>query len=236
MPAPVAVVSASPLLLPALTPQLPADLEDEVHAFRDAAARACGRLAGTPLVTVALGAPAVVDGPSVAFDGLGVAGVARTTESTGHHLVRQLRDRFALDGTDTPLGVDSAVLIHLAPDGAPVLAVQVDAHDGTTLLDALCDVDAPLLLAGDLSPCLDATSPGYVVDGARAWDEAVVDALRTHDLDALRAADDDAVRVRARSWPLPRLAAELAAGRGLALDELTYTDVRGVGRVVASWS
>lgn len=238
MAAPVALIPASPLLVPALTPHVPAHERDAVDDLRAAAHAALAGL-GTerPVIVVAPGSPVAVDGPNVDFASLGVADAGAATAPTGD-LAASLPTGAPAAAEGAALAIDTAVLVRAVAEVAtvPVLALQLEGAPTEELLTGLAGADAPLVIAGDLSPCLDRLSPGYVVDGAPAWDAEVVAALRAGDLDALRSLDGDAGRVRARAWPLPRLAAELAQHRDLALDALTYHDVRGVGRVVARWS
>jgi hypothetical protein len=240
----VAVVSASPLLLPVLAPNLPDDIAADVVRLRGAAAEALRSLVGGPVLVLAPGEPAIVDGPRTALTGFGLASL--DVELPGApDLAGTLRGAAAADTSPAvavlaPLGVDASVLLHALAaidPTVPIVVQQIGRHDdGEELLARLADSEVGILVAGDLSACLHAASPGYVVDGAREWETEVVEAIGRGDLHALRRADADAGRVGARSWPLPRLAAAMAAHRGLRLRDCVHVDARGFGRVVAWWT
>ncbi|MBW3661852.1 MAG: hypothetical protein KY469_02040 [Actinobacteria bacterium] len=244
MPRAVATVSASPLLLPALTPNLPHDIAADIARLRAAAADALRVLGSGPVIVLAPGEPGIADAPRTALGGFGLAGL--DVELPGApDLASTLRGATTPDANHTStqlatLDVDASVLVHaLASSDAtvPTVVRQVGpGDDAEALLERLAEADAAVLLAGDLSACLHAASPGYVVHGASEWEAEVVTALSRGDLDALRRADADAGRVGARSWPLPRLAAALACERDLQLQGCVHIDARGLGRVVAWWT
>ncbi len=122
-----------------------------------------------------------------------------------------------------PPGTDGDVLVHV----------------GASLLEGLRDagMTATMVSAGDLSACLDESSPGYVVAGADAWDREAVTAVRRGDAAAFAALGPaDAERVMARSWPpLAVLAGAVAAAR-LTPTEVRYAAPRGVGQLVAAYT
>ncbi|MEX0836394.1 MAG: hypothetical protein WD010_09905, partial [Nitriliruptor sp.] len=81
----------------------------------------------------------------------------------------------------------------------------------------------------------DTTSPGYLVDGAVAWDQQTIDALVDDDLDGLLALGPvEAGRVGARSWAPLVVLLHLARAAGLRLDAPQLWAPRGVGQLVAS--
>lgn len=144
------------------------------------------------------------------------------------------------------LSVENAVLaryVHRARGQVPVLPVsvapetdgQVLINIGASLVEALRDTHrtGAVLAAGDLSAGLDRTSPRYAIDGAAAWDQLVVDAVSSGDVDALAALGPaEAGRVHGRGWgPLTVLAGVAAAARLHPVEEPVYDVVRGVGRL-----
>jgi hypothetical protein len=104
---------------------------------------------------------------------------------------------------------------------------------GLTGAAAAVDGEVAVVAAGDLAATLDVTSPGYLVDGAVAFDDAAVAAIRALDEDAFAAlGPDEAGRVQARGWGPLTVALAAARLARLTLAEVAYHAPRGVGQVV----
>lgn len=137
------------------------------------------------------------------------------------------------------LGVLVALLVAARPD---VRVVPV-ALPALTTSDAAADVAAALraalagrrwslVVAGDLAATRETVSPGYVVDGAVAFDDAVVAALRAGDADGLAALGvAEADRVQARGYLPVTVAARCVDG---PFAEVALVAPRGVGLLVAA--
>jgi hypothetical protein len=120
-----------------------------------------------------------------------------------------------------------AVPTELTPDEAAELGRQL----------ALGSRRVAIIAMGDGSAALSAKAPGYLVDGAAEWQQAVTRALGDVDLDTLAGLDpDDAslfVAAGRPAWQVLAGAAQGGTWRGeLLADEAPY----GVAYVVASWS
>ncbi|MGH8895840.1 MAG: hypothetical protein ACRDZ4_02160, partial [Egibacteraceae bacterium] len=141
-----------------------------------------------------------------------------------------------------PLPPSLTVLALLVGDRAPIVPISVascaTAHflaaSGAAIATSLPGRGA-LLAAGDLSAGLDERSPRYRVEGAPAWDEAVVaavDAQRPERLAALGPAE--ARRVAALGWGPIVVAQAACMAAGLRLRAKHYSAPRGVGYLVAA--
>lgn len=255
---PVAIVPTAPLLLPALSPRQPAHLVAPVADLRAAVASTLAGVA-TAEVVVAL---AVGDGASdvAAGDpGAGTGGVHRDSivdrTASGHPQVR-----FDVPGDDGAAGAIAAAtglplldrevvtgdlggLVALLVAAHPEVRVVPVALPAAATTDLAADVAAALrtalagrrwslVAAGDLAATRETVSPGYIVDGAVAFDDAVVAALRTGDtqgLVALGAAE--AGRVQARGYLPVTVAARCVVG---PFAEVALVAPRGVGLLVAA--
>jgi hypothetical protein len=246
----VAAVPAAPMLLAAVSARQPAAVADEVQHLRAATREV---LRGLPevdtIVLIAGGEDATLpDGGCVDLAGYGYADV-RADVPVDRELLAAVATR-----TSTPrvradvLTGDLAVLALLVADARPeaqVLPMTVAATAGIASLGGFAAglasaVDGlgravAVVAAGDLSASRETTSPGYLVDGAVAWDEAVVAALRAGDAESFAAlGPGEARRVAARGWaPLAVLLA-VARAAELRFDRLELTAPRGVGQLVAA--
>lgn len=242
----VAVVPTAPLLLPAVSPRQPAELVAPVAALRDAVAGTLAGLPGAVAVLVVAGertevhrATSVDRTPSghpqataavLLADDAALRTVAAALDAEVDDT--EVDDAAVLDGD---LGVLAALHAAACPErpavGVTVAAPALDADAVVALRTALTDLDACLVVAGDLAATREVTSPGYVVDGAVAVDDAVAAALRAGDLAALREIGAaEAERVQARGWVPLTWAAAVAGG---PFPEVVLVAPRGVGQLVA---
>lgn len=241
-----AVVPSAPLVLPEVSPGLPAAHAEDIAALRAAADRALSSLpASDAVVVVASGRRGVHGTATVDLTPLGLPEIVRT-HPVADRLLPDVTSRTQYpqrQGDD--LEIDLAVLALQLPEATPVLPVAVSPAEGPSLagigrgiVGAIRDnqLDVTLVVAGDLSTALDETSPRYVVEGALGWDQDTVEALRHVDVERLVAAGNDADRVRARSWA--PLVVGLAAVRaaGLRPSGIEHRTARGVGYAVGSFS
>jgi hypothetical protein len=246
----VAAVPAAPLLVPAVSLRQPPELIEAVAELRAAVTAA---LTGLPpvatVVLIAGGDDATLpDGGCVDLAGYGHP-QARADVPIDRPLLAAVATR-----TGTPrvradvLTGDLGVLALLVADALPdvaVLPVTV-AHDagGPTLGGFAAGVlaaveatgrDVAVVAAGDLSASRAVTSPGYLVDGAVAWDDAALAALGAGDLEAFAALGPaEARRVGARGWSSLLVLLHLARAARLQLDEPRLHAPRGVGQLVAA--
>ena len=239
----VGIVPTAPLLLPAVSPRQPSHLVAPVADLRAAVRTTLTGVVTTEVVVL------------VAADArAGVHRHARVDRTPSGH--PQAQADVATDGTvaatlaaaigrtvddAAPLSGDLAVLASLVADVAPdvrVVPVTLDAQATdlaglAAVLRRVCvEHGAALVVAGDLAATRDATSPGYVVDGAVAFDDAAVAALRTGDaamLEGLGTAE--ATRVRARGYVPVAVAAAVVGG---PWPEVALVAPRGVGLLVAA--
>lgn len=248
----VAVVPSAPLLLPAVSPRQPAEVADAVATLR---ADVTAVLEGLPtvdaIVLLAAGDDATLpDGGHVDLAGSGHPHVVRDVPvdrellaamATGTASPRVRSDR--LDGDLAVL----AVAVNDVWPQVPVVPVAVATGAGAATLAGfaagLADAvlangrDVAIVAAGDLAATREVTSPGYLVEGATAFDDAMVAALSAGDVAALGAlGPDEAGRVAARSWAPLVVLCHLAAGAGAVLHDLRLHVPRGVGQLVASSS
>lgn len=249
----VAAVPAAPLLLPAVSAHQADAVAPHVAALRAAVDEVLGGLPPVDTVVLVVGAEdaSLPDGGCVDLAGYGYPQV-RADIPVDRELLRVLAT-----GTNTPrvradvLTGDLAVLALLvaaAQPGTAVLPVTVATTAGPSALGGLAagvltalertGRDVAVVAAGDLSASRDTTSPGYLVDGAVAFDDAVLAALgRDADevvgaLEALGPAE--AARVAARGWAPLAFAAQLARAGGLRFTRVELHAPRGVGQLVAS--
>jgi hypothetical protein len=245
----IAVVPAAPLLLPDASPAQPADVTEAVADLRSDVAAALAALptglraaivlaCGDELLVHTAGratlasygrpqvaAPLRLDRPLLAA--VGDRGQAPTIQEDDLH---------------GDLAVLALVLAAARPEVA-IVPVTVPTRASRGVLDALAAglvgaagaVDGPVAVvaAGDLAATLTTTSPGYLVEGATAFDAAAVAALRAVDEDAFAALGPlVAGRVQARGWGPMTVALAAARLAGPTFAEVSYHAPRGVGQVV----
>ncbi len=245
-----AAVPAAPLLLPAVSARQPAAIAGEVAALRGDVATV---LAGLPpvdtVVLIAAGEDATLpDGGCADLAGYGHPQV-RSDVPVDRELLAAVATR-----TSTPrvradvLTGDLAVLALQVAAARPELAVlpvtvAVGAAPGSLggLAAGLSSaVDrtqrrVAVLAAGDLSASRTTDSPGYLAEGAVAWDEAAVAALRGGDTAAFEALGPrEARRVAARGWAPLAVALQVARAAELRFEQVRFAAPRGVGQLVAS--
>jgi hypothetical protein len=246
----VAAIPAAPLLLPAVSLRQPPELTEAVAALRAAVTAA---LTGLPpvdtVVLIAGGDDATLpDGGCVDLAGYGHpqarADVPIDRQLLAAVATRTGTPRVRADVLTGDLGV-LALLVAAALPQTAVLPVTV-AHDagGPTLggfaAGVLAGVDATgrevaVVAAGDLSASREVSSPGYLVDGAIAWDDAALTALAAGDLEAFAALGPvEARRVGARGWSSLLVLSHLARAAHLQLAEPRLHAPRGVGQLVAA--
>lgn len=243
-----AVVPAAPLLLPAVSPRQPAAVAGAVAALRDAVRTTLAALPDAGATVLLAAGPRGVHGEARAsMAPLGVPSVEASlpvARDAVEHVTR-LTQYPMLVGD--PLGLTHSVLLLLlreARGAVPIVPVSVPAAGrgealvavGASLAAALEDagVTATLVCPGDLSSALAPDSPGHAVEGARAWDEAVVAACRAGELGRLvELGREEAQRVGAQGWaPLVVLHGACAAADLHPVD-VRYHAPRGVGQLVA---
>lgn len=249
-----AVIPGAPLLVPGVSAVLPPPLAT--------LGRAVGHVLGglPPHHVAVLVAPAAPGRPHGCYDTptADLAGIARPDLVTDATV-----DRAALGAitrvTQTPLfqsdplPLTLAVLLHhlrrarAGAPGAPEPVVPVTVPPGAAA-DVLVGIGAGIasaldgpavravvIAAGDLSTGLTARAPLAAVDGARTFDDRVVDVISSGRLDGLtRLGPEEARRVGACGWaPLMVLHGACArAHTGMAVR--TYAAPRGVGYLVAA--
>jgi hypothetical protein len=95
-----------------------------------------------------------------------------------------------------------------------------------------------LFVMGDGSSALSLNAPGYLVPGAREWQDRVTAAMASADVDALAAiSPDDAARMGAMgraAWQV--LAGAADANEGWHAELLAQDDRYGVAYLVALWT
>lgn len=246
----VAAVPAAPLLLAAGSPAQPPEVAGAVAHLRASVDEV---LRGLPevdtIVLVAGGDDATLpDGGCVDLAGYGHPEV-RADVPVDRELLAAVATR-----TSTPrvrsdvLTGDLAVLTLLVAGcraDATVLPVTVAATAAQASLDGFAAgltgaVEATgrrvaVVAAGDLSASREPTSPGHVVDGAVAWDEAAAAALRAGDLDAFaELGPAEARRVAARGWAPLAVLLQVARAADLRFRRVEVTAPLGVGQLVAT--
>jgi len=243
-----AIVPAAPIILSSASPGQPAPMREAVANLRHAIEEAVGGLPPTDAVLlVGAGAGGFHDHAAADLRPLGVhAPVLELPVATPviEDLTRLTQyPRFRGE----PLGVELTILTRIVGrilGQVPVVPVSVPRGPeadvlravGASLHEALEDVDATatVVAAGDLSAGLHDRSPAYLIEGAAAYDAAIVQALEHDDLGSLaRYGPDEAERVRARGWPSIVVAAGAAAAARLRPVEVSYHAPCGVGGLVA---
>jgi hypothetical protein len=242
-------VPSAPLLLPAVSPAQPPELAAEVAALREDVAGALRVLSDVDtVILLAAGDEALVHDASRAT--LACYGHPGVSAELAHD--EELLSAVAARGQiprvrDDRLDGDLAVLAMLVTSTARhvcLLSVTVPRAAGPHALAAtaggLSGAAASttrrvaVVATGDLAATLGTSSPGYLVEGADAWDAAAVEAFRTGDAEGMAAlGPEDATRVQARGWaPLAVLLA-IAKQQQHGFAEVSYHAPRGVGQLVA---
>lgn len=237
-----AILPTAPLLVPGASASLP----EGIGAVCDAVDATVERLPEHDVaVLIAGGAQGTLfDAAKGTLAGIGLPEVRCTGEIHGPTVER-------LSGLvqypvhrGEPLPLDLAVLLLLVGTAAPLVPIEVpvsaafDALAGVGLGIATAlegpDIRAVVVSAGDLSAGLTPRSPLHEVDGARAFDEQVLDAVDSGRLDGLgRITPAEARRVGARAWaPMAVLHGALARAK-IGLVRRHYSAPRGVGYLVA---
>ncbi|HWB72232.1 MAG TPA: hypothetical protein VG452_08435, partial [Egibacteraceae bacterium] len=158
--------------------------------------------------------------------------LARVAATTGCRLRR---------GGQLPLGL--AVLALLAPP-RPLVPLAVAAACGFNALATLGEgiaralagrhLRAAVVAAGDLSAGLSEASPLHRIEGAAAWDDDVVAAVRHGALSTLaRLGPAEAARMGALGWAPLAVLQGVCARAGTAPVVHHYSAPRGVGYLVA---
>ncbi len=243
-----AAVPSAPLLLPVASPEQPETVRDEVHQLRAAVEHALRELPSADVtVLVASGERGVYDRAAASLAPVGVVDgevELPVAERVVEHLSRIAQfPVFRGDDLSLDLSVLTMLLHRQDRDGRVVplavsgtsqfdILVSVGASIGEALRDA--DLSARLVVAADLSAGLEEQSPRYRIEGARAWDEAIVAATKSGDLARLEElGPEESERVHARGWaPLAVLHGACASNR-LRPELVAYLAPRGVGQLVA---
>jgi hypothetical protein len=242
-------VPAAPLLLPSVSPAQPTEIADAVAALRADVDRALRPLAEVDtVILLAAGEQALVhDASRASLAPYGHPDVVAELEHD-EELLTAVASRGQIPRVrDDQLVGDLAVLAVLAVTAAPhvgLLSVTLPGTAGSGALDATAagltgaagatDRRVAVVAAGDLSASLDVSSPGYLVEGANAWDAAVVDAFRSVDVAAMAdLGPKQALRVQARGWAPLAVLLRVAARFERPFDEVSYHAPRGVGQLVA---
>jgi hypothetical protein len=245
----VAALPSAPLLLPAVSPRQPAALAAAVADLRGAVAEVLAALPPVDtIVLVAGGEDATLpDGGCADLAGYGHpqvrADVPVDRELLAAVATRTGTPRIRADVLTGDLGVLTLLVAAARPEVQVLPATVAHGAGAATLggfaagvvggVDAL-GRDVAVVASGDLSSSRDASSPGYLVEGATAWDDAVVAALEAGDLDALAALGPaEARRVGARGWSALVVLLHVARAAGLRLEEPRLSAPRGVGQLVA---
>jgi aromatic ring-opening dioxygenase LigB subunit len=237
-----AIVPTAPLLVPGASASLPPG----VAQVCDAVDAALDRLPDHDVAVLVAGAAkgALYDAAAASLAGVGLPDIQLTAEIHGG-VVEQLSGLVQYPvHRGEPLPIDLAVLTMLVGTSTPLVPVDVPATAafdalvaiGVGIASAVSDPDLRTVVvsAGDLSAGLEERSPLHLVDGARAFDDQVLDVVDSGRLDALsRLGPDEARRVGARAWaPMAVLHGAVARGK-VGLVRRHYSAPRGVGYLVA---
>lgn len=254
----VAIVPTAPLLLPQVSPRQPTALAEPVARLRAATHATLAGLPDVATFLLLAAGPALrlphgdrVDGAASGHPqlqrqvavGRAIGDRLRSllAPAAGGGGAHELRAATREDGTahgdllDGGVAVLAALVADARP-GAEVVPFEVPvgaaAEDLAAVADAIragCEPGAvAVVVAGDLAATREVSSPGYVVDGAVAFDDAVAAAVAAGDLERLEGLGPaQAARVQARGWapitvglrlaarPLPQAALHAPAGVGL---------------------
>jgi hypothetical protein len=226
-----AIIPAAPLLVPGMSATLPDNVAEVCRAMDDALTRLA--TAECAVLVAVADKPGVYDHAEASLAGFGRPDLATCLRVASWQPEAPRRQG--------PLPPGLAVLALLLGDRAPVVPISVNARatahclaaSGAAIASSLPG-QGVLLAAGDLSAGLGERSPRFQVEGAAAWDKAVVaavDAQRPEQLAALGPAE--AHRVAALSWAPIVVAQAACIAAGLRLRVSHYSAPRGVGYLVA---
>jgi hypothetical protein len=237
-----AIVPTAPLLIPGASATLPPGIAEVCDAID-------GVLDGLPdhdVVILLAGAAQghLYDEASASLAGVGLSGVAMSAPIEGGVVDR-------LSGLvqypvhrGEPLPLDLAVLTMLVGGTRPLVPIDVPSGAAFDALAAVgvgvaAAVDAPdlravIVSAGDLSAGLDERSPLHLVEGARDFDDQVLDVVDSGRLNGLaRVGPAEARRVGARGWPAMAVLHGALARAKIGMVRRHYSAPRGVGYLVA---
>jgi hypothetical protein len=251
----VAAVPAAPLLLPRVSPRQPEPSRDAVAALRaDVAALLAALPRVATIVLLAAGDDATVaDGGCVDLAGSGhpqvtldvpvdrslLAAIATRTSAPRIRADRLQGDLAILAALIDATGAGTSIVPMTVARNAGV-ATLGGAASGVASAVAATGRDVAVLAAGDLSATRELTSPGYLVEGATAFDDAVHAAVRSGDRATLEALGPaEATRVAARGWAPLVVLGRVARAAGLTVAQTSLVAPRGVGQLLASseaWS
>jgi hypothetical protein len=241
-------VPAAPFLLPGVSPAQPAAFQGPIAALRDATREALDALDGATVVLLAAGDELLLHDASVAtLASYGepdvTADLTVPTDLLTAISARSQAPRVRSDRLDGDLAVLALQVLTHTP-AAAVVPISVPAAANADALSALArglqaaleerEEPVAVVAAGDLAATLDTSSPGYLVDGAVAWDEEATAAVAASDPTALAAlGPEGAAKVQARGWaPLTVLLA-IASATDRHLSSTDYHAPKGVGYLVA---
>ncbi len=245
----VAVVPAAPLLVPEASPAQPEEFVASTTTLRHLVADILEGLPPTATVLMLLAGDEslVIDASVASLASYGLPQVAEKVRIDGDLIAAVSARGQAPRVRSDRLHGDAAVLALLLaahhPDAtlAPVTVPRRANASGLRgiamgLAGAIAAVerDVVVVAAGDLAATLDASSPGYLVEGAADWDARAVAAVRSVDPEALGAlGPDEAERVHARGWAPVTVALTLARGADIEFPQVRYLAPKGVGQIVA---
>jgi hypothetical protein len=226
-----AIIPTAPLLVPGVSTALPNGIAEVRRAMNDALMRLDhAELA----LLVAAGEPGTYRNAEASLAGFGRPDLAISLRAA-----EWWAEPPPLQQGPLPPGL--AVLALLFGNRTPVIPISVDACSPTHRLASSgaatatkCQERAVLLAAGDLSAGLDERSPRHRVEGAVAWDKAVVAAVDTQQPERLAALGPaEARRVAALGWAPIVVAQAACMAAGLRLRVRHYSAPRGVGYLIA---
>jgi hypothetical protein len=221
-----AIIPTAPLLVPGISATVPGGLREVCAAVN----AVLGDLPEADVVVLlATGHPVGVYARADAS----LAGFGRPD------LAVSLNVADAQQGNPGPLPPGLAVLALLLGDRAPVMPIALDARLAAAALrerGVMLTSDPRrlvVLAAGDLSAGLDERSPRFRIEGAAAWDKALVAAVEQGDGDRLGSLGPaEARRVAALGWASIVVAHAACGG---ALHVVCYAAPHGVGYLVATF-
>lgn len=241
-------IPAAPFLLPGASRAQPSAFQEPIAALRDATREALSALDSATVVLLAAGDELLLHDASVAtLASYGEPDVSAELDVPSELLAaiagRSQAPRVRSDRLDGDLAVLALQVVaqsqvrSVVPISVPAMA-DADALSALArgLQAALDEHEGPVAVvaAGDLAATLDTSSPGYLVEGASAWDEEATAAVAASDPTALAAlGPEGAARVQARGWaPLTVLLA-IASATDRHLSSTDYHAPKGVGYLVA---
>lgn len=243
-----AAIPTSPLLVPGVSPGQPEEVAVELRRLRDLTLDALATLPDSEVyVLVARGDRGIHDTAQASLAPLGIRDVG-TELPVATEMIDDLSrltqyPMFRGEPLDAAHAVQ-ALLLREVRGPVQVLAVNVPSRSdfdvlvtvGASIAEAADDAGrtVSVVCQADLSAALHRTSPGYEVDGAREWDDAVLDAVRGGRLRPLRdLGPEEAERVGARGWAPLAVMHGVCASAHLTIEGLGYGAPRGVGQLVA---